>query len=170
MSHSYKEFPTEVLEAYSEVIQNHQLKVKVTEDYMVQLINEEVLLKFIFDRGDFYSEIRKTDDDFSFAIWQVRKFLDILGTGKLKYEGYPIGAIKSEADAFRAELKGVFNGDFPWYDDLKREIEYEKKLSSFILGPSMEHSHPISQKFWKREKGWKEDLEEYLKSNNINLK
>ena len=169
MSFSYKEFPQDVLTSFQTLIDEYSLSIKVTGDYHVEISNRNVVLSFSFDRGDLYSEIRKKNKDYTFAIWQVYKFLFPDSQSKEKSKNYPVDDLKFYASLFRNELNSVLLGDFHWYKDLKKEKEYEKKLVAVILGPKMDYKHPISQKFWNGDKTWRSDIEEFIKENNIKI-
>jgi len=171
MTYGYKEFPQDVLDAFSTLIEKYNLSTKVKEDYFVELSNENVVISFLFDRGDLYSNIQKGRDDFSFAIWQVYNFLfpNAVENEIGKSKDYPKHDLLYYAALLSNELNPVILGDFHWYNTLKNEIEYENKLIGLVLGPEIDFNHPISQKFWKRDKTWRTDIERYIKKNNIIL-
>lgn len=178
MSYSYKEFPTDVLNVFESIIKTHNLSLETREDYYVGLSNRHVEISFSFDRGDLYSEIRRRDDDFVFAIYQVYKHIygcvaevnyvrSKIGRRQL---GYPKTDLVWFAKLFENELSSILIGNFDWYEELRTEIEYEKQLVAVVLGPHLPHPNPISNKFWNGDPKWKEDVEKFIEEEKIELK
>lgn len=165
--HSYKEFPQDVLNAFSTLIEKHHLSIEVYYDCVVELSNEHVILKFMFDRGDFLAEIRKNGDNYTFAIWQIINYLIPHAWRKERSERYPGGLLDLYAELLSNELNSILLGDFHWYDGLKAKNQYENSLLSLVH--SLGVQHPIYQKYRKSDKTWKSDLEEYIKKENIQL-
>jgi hypothetical protein len=177
MSYSYKEFPNDVLNAFETIIKTHDLAVEMREDYYVGLSNRHVEVSFSFDRGDLYSEIRKSNDDFTFAIFQVYKHLcgvkadENYQSAKIgrKQLGYPKTDLLWFAKLFENELSSILTGNFDWYEELRTEKEYEKQLVAVVLGPHLPHPNPISKKFWNGDPTWREDVEKFIKEEKIEL-
>ncbi|MES2380940.1 MAG: hypothetical protein V4538_07850 [Bacteroidota bacterium] len=177
MSYSYKEFPKDVLNAFDTIIKKYNLAIEQSEDCYVTLSNSFVEISFSFERGDLYSELGKKDDDFTFAIFQVYKHLygnqaeDNYQVSKIgtKQFGYPKTDLIWFAKLFENELSSVMTGNFDWYKELRTEKEYEKQLVAVILGPHLNYEHPIKQKFWKGDSTWRQDIEYFIKENNIEL-
>jgi len=167
MTYSYEKFPQEVLDTFSDLIEKHQLAIEVEEDYLVELSNESVVLKFVFDRGDFFAKIRKNGDDVSFALWEVIHYLNLQVWNKEKSKDYPNGLLCLYSRVLGNELNTVFWGDFPWYEGLKAQKEYEKCLIRAVR--KLDTQHPIYQKFRKLDKTWKTDMEAYVKEYDIQL-
>ena len=168
----------DVLNAFETVIKTHNLSVEKREDYYVGLSNRHVEISFSFDRGDLYSEIGKRSDDFTFAIYQVYKHLygsaaeDNYKRSKIggKQLGYPKTDLAWFAKLFENELSAILTGNFDWYEKLRTEKEYEKQLVAVLLGPNLPHPNPISNKFWKGDPTWREDVEKFIKEEKIELK
>lgn len=177
MSYSYKEFPDDVLNAFEKVINEHQLCIEKREDYYVALSNQFVEIMFSFDKGTLYSELRKTDDDFTFPIFGVYSYINKLQAHEWfqkvkihqKTMSYPKLYLVEYAKLFQNELARIFTGNFNWYSALKAELEYERHLVAIILGPQIDYNHRISQKFWKGDETWKQDLEHFIKEHGIEL-
>ncbi len=178
MSCSYKEFPEDVLNAFETIIKMHKLSVEKKEDYYVGLSNKHVEITFSFDKGDLYSELSKKNDNFTFAIYQVYKHLygskaeENYQDSKIggKQLGYPKTDLVWFAKLFERELSSILTGNFDWYKELRTEKEYEKQLMSVVLGPHIKYEHPISQKFWKGDPSWRQDVEYFIKEKGIELK
>ncbi|MBU3823148.1 hypothetical protein KO566_13880 [Flavobacteriaceae bacterium XHP0103] len=170
MSFSYKEFPQDVLDSFSPLIEKHNLSKKIRGDHFVELTGEKVVLQFAFDRGDLYCEIKKPSDNFKFAIWQVYEFLFPNSQIKIESKEYPKADLKFYCELLNKEMESIMLGDFSWYNRLRKETEYESSLISVILGPEMDYEHPISQKFWNGDKTWKSDIEDFIKQKGIKLK
>ena len=176
MSFSYKEFPEDVLNAFESIIKVHNMSVERKEDYYVGLSNKHVKITFAYDKGDLYAELRKKNDDFTFAIYQVYRHL--YGTKaeannqNLKSDGVrnPKADLVWFAKLFENELSSILTGDFSWYEELRAAKEYENQLVSIVLGPHLNHAHPISQKFWKGDSTWREDVEQFIRDKGIELK
>jgi len=167
MTYSYKEFPQDVLNAFATLIAQHNLSAEIEADNFVELYNEQVILKFTFNRGDFMAELRKNGDTYTFAISQLVNYLIPHAWKKEKSPDYPRGLLCFYAELFSNELNPILLGDFEWYDGLKAENLYESSLIRVAWG--LETSHPIYQKFRKLDKTWKSDIEEYIRKNNIKL-
>ena len=170
MSFSYKEFPKDVFDSFSPLIEKHNLSKTFKGDYFVQLTGKKVVLQFEFDRGDLFCEIKKKGDDFKFALWQVYEFLFPISQKKNESKDYPKAELKFYCELLNNEMESIMLGDFSWYNELKKEIEYESSLIAVIYGPEMDYEHPISQKFWKGDKSWKSDMEDFIKQKGIKLK
>lgn len=176
MSYSYKEFPEDVLSAFKPIIKKYNLSIEQRED-SVRFSNNHVEISFSFDRGDLYSELNMKNDDFTFAIYHVYKFL----YGAKADENYTNSNIGSRqgvypkthllwlAQLFENELSSILTGNFSWYKELRAEKEYENQLTAVVLGPHIKYEHPISQKFWKGDPTWREDVEQFIKENGIKL-
>ena len=167
MTYSYKEFPKEVLSAFSDLIVKHQLNIEIEQDNQVELRNESVILKFSFDRGEFFADLRKSGKDYTFALWQIINYLDLEVWNKEKSKDYPGGLLRLYAKTLDHELSSVFSGNFPWYEGLKAQKQYESSLMRIFW--KLDKEHPIRQKFWKGDKTWKEDMEAYVEENEIQL-
>ncbi len=178
MSHSYQEFPEDVLNAFEAVIQLHKLTVEKREDYYVGLSNKFVEINFSFDRGDLYAELRKKNDDFTFAIYQIYKHLygsiaeENYQNSKIKERkfGYPKTDLVWFAKLFENELSSILIGNFEWYEALRSAQEYEKQLVAVVLGPHLLHPNAIRAKFWNGDPTWRQDIEKFIKDEGIELK
>lgn len=177
MSYSYKEFPEDVLNAFEIIIKKHYLIIEKREDFYVALSNQFVEIKFSYDKGTLYPELRKTDDDFTFPIIgvyshiykiQAHEWIQNVKMQK-KNERYPNYYLVEYAKLFENELASILTGNFSWYSALRAELEYEQKLITILLGPQIDYNHPISQKFWKGDSTWKQDLEQFIKEQGIEL-
>ena len=177
MSFSYKEFPQDVLSAFEKLIKKHKLCVKISEDYLVELSNKYVEISFSFDRGDLYSELCKKNDNYTFAIYQVYKHLyGSVAEDNYKRRknggnesGYPKSDLIWFARLFENELSSVLTGNFDWYDELRKEKEYESQLVAVVLGPHLPHPNPISKKMWDGDPTWRHDVEAFIKEKGIKL-
>jgi len=177
MSYSYKEFPEDVLSAFETIIKAHNLIIKKREDFYIGLSNQYVEIKFSFDKGTLYSELRKIDDDFTFPIISVFSHLYKIQADEWfrnvkmiqKNMSYPKYYLVEYAKLFENELASILTGNFSWYSALRAELEYERKLTAILLGPQIDYNHPISQKFWKGDVTWKQDLAHFIKEHGIEL-
>lgn len=178
MSHSYQEFPEDVLNAFEAVIQLHKLTVEKREDHYVGLSNEFVEINFSFDRGDLYAELSKKNDDFTFAIYQIYKHLygsiaeENYQNSKIveKKLGYPKTELVWFAQLFENELSSILMGNFEWYEAVRSAQEYERQLVAVVLGPHLPHPNDISVKFWNGDPTWRQDIEKFIKDEGIELK
>ena len=66
-------------------------------------------------------------------------------------------------------MASVLNGRIDWFNHLKQEDEYERKLVKIMLSAELEYEHPISLKFFKGDESWKEDIEEFIIENKIKI-
>lgn len=168
MTYSYKEFPQDVLTAFVQLIETYRLTVEIEEDNLVELGNEHVVLKFMFDRGEFFAELRKDGDDTTFALWEIINYLVPNAWKKKKSKDYPGGLLRFYAELFSNELNPILLGDDHWYEGLKEAKLYESSLIRAVR--QLDFHHPIYQKFSKLDKSWKADMETYIKQHNIQLK
>ncbi|MES1182033.1 MAG: hypothetical protein ABUL44_04485, partial [Flavobacterium sp.] len=172
-----KEFPEDVLAAFEIIIKAHNLFIEKKEDFYIGLSNQFVKIMFSFDKGTLYSELRKTDDDFTFPIFGVFSHINKIQAHEWfqnvkihqKTMSYPKFYLIEYAKLFENELATIFTGNFSWYSALRAALEYERHLVAIILGPQIDYNHPISQKFWKGDETWKQDLEQFIKEHGIKL-
>ena len=71
------------------------------------------------------------------------------------------------ADLIENCLATVLVGDFSWYDKQKDDDLYQKKLIAVLLGKHIDYEHPISKKFRSGDKSWRQDIETFIKDNDI---
>ena len=175
--HSYKDFPEDVINAFSNITDKYQLQFKTDGIYSVDISNQFIKMNFNMDRYDLQGLLFKKGDSNSFGITRLITY------GKpdeFKMEKFPDAeygdkhGIRNQLNhyAFLIDkyLSNILKGNFDWYDQVKKEDEYEKKLIGLILGPEIKSGHPISKKFWDGDKTWKGDIEKYIVENNIELK
>ena len=181
--HSYPDFPKDAIEAFQNL--TSKFKLRPTEDGIcsVNFDNQFCRLNFNMDRYDLQGLIfrkqgffSKKIDDFSFGIISIANLLapnhNFADTCPETSYG-DTQAIRQllfwYADLIEKCLPTVLQGDFSWYDKQKKADLYERKLVGVILGNHIGHEHPISKKFWGGDKSWRQDIETYIKDNDIKV-
>lgn len=175
--HSYDDFPKDIKSAFELIIAHHDFSVSSKGNYSVDLENRHCRINFNMDRFDLQALIFKKNDTYSFGLWDL---VTKLNPAAIKNDPFPkpdgSGDVRTKkiidfyAHVVDYYLKDVINGNFNWYNDFKREKKYEQKLVGLILGPQIDHNHPISKKFWSGDQTWKLDIEEFIKEHQIELK
>ena len=175
--HSYSEFPNDVKIAFLPLVNQYNLKFKAEGICSVDLENKYCRINFNMDRYNLQGVIFKKGDSTSFAITRIASYQNPKDFEKEEIPKTEYGDKKSIKKLLHyfsmvtnKYLGEVLNGDFSWFDQVKKEDEYERQLVSLIMGSEMEYEHPISQKFWSGDKTWKADIEKYIKQNKISIK
>ena len=184
LMHSYPEFPKDIIEAFQNLTFKYKLIPTVDGICSVNFDNKFCRLNFNMDRYDLQGLLYRKDgilfkktDEYSFAITKIATLLNpeskILDTfPKTTYGNRD--EIRQllfwYADLTDKYLATVLTGDFSWYEREKKNDLYERQLIGVILGPHLNHEHPISKKFWGGDKSWRQDVEEFIKDNKIELK
>lgn len=183
LMHSYPDFPKDAIEAFQNLTTKCKLKPTVKGICSVNFDNKFCRLNFNMDRYDLQGLlfrkqgllIKKTDD-FSFGISEIANLLCPNHNLADTYPKTTYGdkqAIRQllfwYADLAEKCLTTVLTGDFSWYEKQKSDDLYQRKLVGVILEKQIDHEHPISKKFWSGDKSWRQDIETFIKDNNIKL-
>jgi hypothetical protein len=174
LMHSYPDFPKDVLGIFADLIKEYDLKPKVDGIYSVDLENKFCKINLNMDRYDLQVLLSKKNDEITFGVYRVALNLcpensTLQNFPKTEYgdKNATRKLISFYADVIRNCLSTVLNGDFSWYDRIKEADSYESKLIAVVH--RLEFKNPIQQKFWKGDKTWRQDIEKYIKDNNITL-
>ena len=183
LMHSYPDFPKDAFEAFHNLTSKYKLKPTADGICSVNFDNQYCRLNFNMDRYDLQGLLfRKTGllskktDDFSFGISSIANLLEPNHNFADTYPKTSYGDKKAirqllfwYADLIEKCLPTVLNGDFSWYDKQKNADLYERKLVGVILGKHIDYEHPISKKFWSGDKSWRQDIETFIKDNDIKI-
>lgn len=174
--HSYNEFPNDVKKAFANLTSKYGLTYHPNGICSVDIKNKFCRLNFNMDRYDLQGLLFKTGDSTSFGLIRLANDLDSkdFSTKEIPITEYNNQQSIRELLNFYSKmidsnLSHVLQGDFSWYNRIKSEDNYEKKLVGVIIGSKIEYEHPISKKFWSGDSSWKPDLEEYIKKNGIKI-
>jgi hypothetical protein len=183
LMHSYPDFPNDVIGAFKNLTLKYNLQPTVNGICSVNFDNIFCRLNYNMDRYNLQGLIfrkngiiLKKTDNHSFGISTIA---NLLSPNHKLFESYPKTAYGDKksikllliwyADLINQCLPTVLNGDFSWYDKQKNDELYEKKLIGLVLGHHFDYNHPISKKFWAGDNTWRQDIEKFIKENNIKL-
>ncbi|MGI8600710.1 MAG: hypothetical protein ACR2KB_15765 [Chitinophagaceae bacterium] len=183
LMHSYPDFPKDSIEAFKNLTVKYNLQPTVDGICSVSFDNEFCRLNFNMDRYDLQGLLFpkqgllfKKTDDFSFGITQIANLLypdHNLADSCPKTTYGDKQAIRQllfwYANLVEKCLETVLAGNFSWYDKQKATDLYERKLVGVILGKYIDYEHPISKKFWSGDTSWRQDIETFIKNNDIKL-
>ena len=183
LMHSYPDFPKDAVEAFGNLTHKYKLVPTAKGINSINFDNKYCRLNFNMDRYDLQGLLfrkqglfSKTTDDFSFGIIAVANLLKPNQNFEDTFPKTFYGDTKSirqllfwYADLLEKCLPTVLTGDFSWYDKQKGSDLYERKLVGVILGKHIDHEHPIAKKFWGGDNSWRQDIETFIKDNDIKL-
>lgn len=169
---TYPNFKRDIEEAFQDLIEQFRLKLLELHEGSYLLKGAACNIKFGYDRGDTvcqFKQVAESYDTPGYSVLAVFKFLSPSKEAFSKHERIydPRLQLIEYANMVR-DLKNVLNGDFSWLKDFIERQEREDKLSLFVIG-NLSMDNPILKKFWSGDISWKQDIENYLRENNLSL-
>lgn len=183
LMHSYSEFPNDAIEAFQNLINKYNLRPTVHGICSIIFDNKFCRLNFNMDRYDLQGQLfrkqvspYKEIDEFSFSISAIANLLCPDHNLADTFPKTTYGDKKSirhflfwYANLIEGCLTTVLSGNFNWYDKLKKDNLYQRKLIGVMLGKHIDYEHPISKKFRSGDNSWRQDIEKFIRDNDIQL-
>jgi len=174
--HSYDDFPRDVEDSFSSIVDKYEFKFHVQGICSVDIENKFCRINLNMDRFDLQGLLFINGEETSFSLSRLASDQNDKKFEKEEFPSSDYGnkeSIKRQLEYYAnisdKYLETTLKGDFSWFNRMKEEDAYEKQLVGLILGSEIEHTHPISKKFWSGDKSWKTDIENYIRQNNIEI-
>lgn len=174
-----KNFEQEIRDVFDQIIIKNEF---IVSDYYEKkgrsecsLSNNILILEFGYAMGETWCKIKRPTDDrmsLGYELWHIFNFLypnDKTYT-IVKENGYWASRyeqLQIYAHMLTHEMAFVLKGDYFWEKEyLEDNRKEEAKMEIFW---KIDISHPIKEKFHNNDPTWKEDLDKYIKDNDIVL-
>jgi len=169
---TYPNFKRDIEYAFHDLIEEFHLKLLELGEGSYLLKGTTCNIRFGYDRGDTVCQFKQVTESYSspgYSVLAVFKSLCPTKEASNKHERiYDARLQLLEYANMVRNLKSVLNGDFSWLKEFIEKQEREDKLSLFVVS-KLDMNNPISKKFWSGDMSWQQDLESYLRENNLSL-
>ncbi|HVW96813.1 MAG TPA: hypothetical protein VHA56_12660 [Mucilaginibacter sp.] len=168
--YNYEGFDKDIKEAFQAIIEQYHLKFKRVGEGRYELSNGKCIIRFVYDRGDvgvLLKNPKDNEDEFGNDVAMIFKYLH---PELDEYEGIEYNPRRQLIDEATkcTYLGNILNGDFTWMPGFLYELKKSTALIRYIKN-ELDLDNPIYLQFMADDPSWFENIEQYIKINNIDI-